>query len=145
MFKRFTIFSVTCCLTFMSFMVLAQGKKTVVVDPAKTGPDYAIQGEYVGMNRGIQVIALGDGKFSGVATMGGLPGDGWKRGDKTEKIEGKREGDVATLKDPDDPVVVTIKGGTATVTIDGKKAGGKVSVNCKVNIVLRREENMTRP
>ena len=94
MFNRFTIVSMACCLAFMSHTVLAQGKKVVVVDPAKTGPDYAIQGEYVGTlpdlgKLGIQVIALGDGKFSGVATMGGLPGDGWKRGDKTEKIEGK--------------------------------------------------------
>ena len=53
MFKRLTMFSVACCLTFMSFTVLAQGKKTVVVDPAKTGPDYAIQGEYVGTLPGL--------------------------------------------------------------------------------------------
>ena len=130
MFKRFTTLSVACCLTFMSFTVLAQGKKTVVVDPAKTGPDYAVQGEYVGALPGlgngvlgIQVIALGDGKFRGVATTGGLPGAGWKRGDKTKVSEASREGDVTILKYPKDEVVVTIKDGTASVVVAGKKVG----------------------
>ncbi len=47
--------------------------------------DYKMQGEYTGVlnadgeefKYGIQVIALGDGKFTGVGYMGGLPGDGW--------------------------------------------------------------------
>ena len=45
--------------------------------------DYQMQGEYVGtvladeqrLKFGLQVIALGDGKFTGVGYRGGLPGD----------------------------------------------------------------------
>src|SRR5437773_7262740 len=62
-------------------------------DPAKAGADFAVQGEYVGelevegLNKpkiklGLQVIALGDGKFQAALLTGGLPGDGW---DKKEK------------------------------------------------------------
>lgn len=51
----------------------------------KLDSDYAVQGEYAGeltvgdqtVVFGLQVIALGEGKFSGVGFHGGLPGDGW--------------------------------------------------------------------
>ena len=60
------------------------------------GEDFPFQGEYSGMigdgddkqKLGIQVIALGGGKFAGVGYPGGLPGDGWNG---EEKIEAKGE------------------------------------------------------
>ena len=47
-------------------------------------PDFLVQGEYVGESTkpdgkkkvGVQVIALGKGKFHAVWRVGGLPGDG---------------------------------------------------------------------
>jgi len=54
-------------------------------DPEQAGPDFLVQGEYVGTvgsaraARAIaaQVIALGNGQFEGVLYAGGLPGAGW--------------------------------------------------------------------
>jgi hypothetical protein len=71
-------------------------------DPAKTDDDFAFQGEYVGaveqdgqpMRFGVQVVALGDGKFDAVAYPGGLPGDGWIPPNKI-KGTGTREGEAA--------------------------------------------------
>jgi len=63
-------------------------------DPNKTDVDFAYQGEYAGsigdIKMGIQVIALGDGKFDAVSYVGGLPGDGWsagKRGKSTGELQ----------------------------------------------------------
>lgn len=64
----------------------AGGKKTpgVWTDPEdQTLPaDFKLQGEYVGEGKdgggmGVQVIALGNGKFQAVVYPGGLPGAGW--------------------------------------------------------------------
>jgi hypothetical protein len=75
-------------------------------DPAEAGPDYAVQGEYAGEVRsdegpkkiGVQVIALGDGKFMATAYVGGLPGEGWERGNERFQVEGKTTNGVTVFK-----------------------------------------------
>lgn len=46
---------------------------------AAKNPDFAVQGEYLGPSRAMQVIALGDGEFEAVIYQGGLPGAGWDK------------------------------------------------------------------
>jgi len=99
-------------------------------DPAKAGPDFAVQGEYVGtlqsdsgpVKFGAQVIALGDGKFAGIAYEGGLPGDGWQRGDPIERGHGATVDGVTTLQG--DGGLATIKDGVITlVDNNGQEVG----------------------
>jgi len=82
---------------------LAQGAQHVFVDAKSTGPDFALQGEYVGWVLtgsqdfrpiGLQVIALGDGKFEAVEYSGGLPGAGAK-GKARFRVAGARRGNSA--------------------------------------------------
>lgn len=54
-------------------------------------PDFAFQGEYQKADSGIQVLALGEGKFRAVQFKGGLPGDGWDHSQKTETEGTKAE------------------------------------------------------
>lgn len=72
-----------------------------IVDPAKAGPIFAIQGEYEGQiggqNWGAQVIALSDKEVATIGYAGGLPGAGWKRGGETQEGKGKMEGDIAVV------------------------------------------------
>lgn len=71
---------------------VVDAKGPVIDDPSQAGPEYAIQGEYTGtlgpdndqLKIGVQLISLGEGKFRAVLHKGGLPGDGWNRGGKTE-------------------------------------------------------------
>jgi hypothetical protein len=109
----------------------AAEKKLVATDPAAAGEDFKIQGEYAGeyqeggksLKVGLQVVALGKGRFEAVPFQGGLPGDGG------EKSTGKKA--QATLKDgavvfteQGRPETLTVRDGTATVaTPDGKVTG----------------------
>ncbi len=62
------------------------------LDPNEAGPDYAVQGEYVGSagsdKVGIQVVAMGKGQFTVVIYQDGLPGDGYARDKKKVSIQG---------------------------------------------------------
>ncbi len=86
-------------------------------NPQEAGPDFAFQGEYVGdvgnHRWGAQVIALGDGKFDVVGHQGGLPGQGWKRGDKTSRGSGERKGDRVDLTG--DGWTGTVENGVLTI------------------------------
>jgi len=76
-------------LVFLAILVLkidvtAQeqpDKKLTFLDQKSAGPDFLVQGEYIGkvgeQSYGVQVIALGSGKFDAVILTGGLPGAGW--------------------------------------------------------------------
>jgi len=55
-----------------------------ILDPKEGGHDFKVQGEYAGEKAGVQVIALGDGKFRAVVHKGGLPGAGWDKSDKVQ-------------------------------------------------------------
>src|SRR5262245_57057849 len=82
----------TTCSLFAGFL-LAADTNPAFTNPAEAGPDFTFQGEYVGNvgdhKWGVQVVALGDGKFDIVGTAGGLPGEGWKRGEKTSRGKGE--------------------------------------------------------
>ncbi len=100
------------------------------VDPENAGPDYAIQGEYLGTidapeaagRWGAQVIALGGGKFRLVGYDGGLPGDGWQRGGKIETAEGKTVG--GTTRFEGDQFEAEIKDGKLLVSPFGGDLAG---------------------
>lgn len=61
----------------LSTTAFAQEKNSAedtFLEPEAAGPDFALQGEYVGENCAAQVIALGSGKFHIVGWTKGLPG-----------------------------------------------------------------------
>jgi hypothetical protein len=108
-----------------SFLVLglataATAKGPVYIDPDKTDADFAYQGEYVGSVKtddgdqrvGVQVIALGGGKFHAVGYHGGLPGDGWD-GETKREADGELKDGVATFEG--DEVVAKVNDGVLTV------------------------------
>lgn len=80
-----------CAFCFCTFELIATSlldaddRYPTFTNIKEAGPDYAVQGEYVGLVGGVlpvaaQVIALGDGVFEGVTFYGGLPGAGWDGG-----------------------------------------------------------------
>ncbi|MCA9080684.1 MAG: DUF1080 domain-containing protein, partial [Planctomycetaceae bacterium] len=88
-------------------LIAADDVGPVYTDPAMVDADYALQGEYRGYQRpqvsarsstpiGLQVIALGEGKFAATKYYGGLPGQGWYGGQRYE-LQGERSGDLLRL------------------------------------------------
>ncbi len=124
----------------MVVAVSAAGGEGAEPEAAKSGGDaksdreLALQGEYSGELKmddrsgkvGVQVIALGEGKFHAVGTVGGLPGDGWDGGEKRE-ADGDLQGDEVRFEAGDSTAIV--KDGVITVT---DAAGGKLGELKKV-------------
>jgi hypothetical protein len=74
--------------------------KTAYLSATDAGPDFLVQGEYVGevgdVKYGVQVVAKGDGKFDAWLLKGGLPGAGWDR-ETRRKLAGETKDDVTEL------------------------------------------------
>lgn len=133
-----------CCywlgagLTFLLGTAVAYGadaKAPAFTDPKQAGLEFELQGEYLGDVKaddgnkkvGVQVIALGDGKFRAIGFIGGLPGDGWSRGGEMRMGEGQLENNVVRFAD--DETVAELKGGMITVMNKGNKVGELAKVN----------------
>ena len=119
-------------LSACTWPLLADDEGPTYLTPEEAGPDYVVQGEYLGeleINHqrgpwGAQVIALGDGKFALVGYEGGLPGDGWKRDDHREMAEGSTTGDVTRFQA--DQWSAEIRDGVLTVSASGGRPLGKL-------------------
>ncbi|HWB09385.1 MAG TPA: DUF1080 domain-containing protein [Pirellulales bacterium] len=102
-------------------------------DAASAGPDFVVQGEYAGevpiadgekRKLGVQVIALGDGKFRAVGYHGGLPGEGWQKSDGKHSVDGKSENGVAVFKGEE--LQARIKDGVLSIVRASGEAVGQL-------------------
>ena len=97
------------CLVLIGMAVsgpaMAQEKsnlKQAFLDGKEAGPDFQLQGEYIGkvngLSFGMQVIARGNGQFDGVVYSGGLPGAGWDAAKKEKhKVSGETKDGTTKL------------------------------------------------
>lgn len=83
--------------------------EVIALEPAAVGPDYQVQGEYIGVltaadgttqPMGAQVVAIGAGAFRAFLLPGGLPGAGWDNGARFI-AQGKTQGDDTRLQSVD--------------------------------------------
>jgi len=89
-------------------------------------PDFSVQGEYGSAKAspdapyGVQVVALGGGKFDAYVLEGGLPGAGWDKSRKRTRTTGQTVDGVTECVGAD--CKLTIKKGSLTLTVAGRKA-----------------------
>jgi hypothetical protein len=120
-------------LVFIAVYGTCNAKAVEITDPkeAQKDPDFLVQGEYVGegvldsgekIKVGAQVIALSKGEFSINGFKGGLPGDGWKRGEeKSHELTGKTVGKEVQFSNKESKLEGKIVEGVLTATSpDGK-------------------------
>lgn len=113
----------------------AEDNSSVFTDPKQAGVDYQLQGEYVGeldtregkQRIGAQIIALGEGRFRVVGYVGGLPGDGWSRGDERHTAEGElKNGQVEFRQsgsDAEQGAIGILKDGKLLIVHEGATIG----------------------
>ncbi len=131
----FRSFCFTALLGGLLLVSSATAAGPTYTDPDKADKDFALQGEYTGkikdddgneVSVGVQVIALGKGKFHAVGYPGGLPGDGWNKAEKIEVDGELKDGVLAFEKDGGKGVV---KDGSLTIIAADKELGKLSKIN----------------
>lgn len=104
-------------------------------DPGKVDADYALQGEYEVQSGdeklGVQVIALGGGKFEAVVCKGGLPGSGWDKEKPRERIQGELMDGQVKFVGSKGHVGLLAGGEMAVISPEGKELGKLKKLNRK--------------
>jgi hypothetical protein len=122
------------CLLPLSAPTFAADKapEDTFIEPEAAGPDFAIQGEYVGEGCAAQVIALGGGKFHIVGWSKGLPG-------AVEDIEKKVELDADRLNDK---VVFDAEGWKGTIESGQLRGTNKDGNSWELRRVVRESPTL---
>jgi len=100
---------------------------------AKKEPKSKFPGEYVGtyygdgkeIKYGLQIFALGEGRFRAIGYNGGLPGDGFEKGGKIESVEGKlsktkKGSERIVFQNDDEEAIAELTKGKIIGSEDGK-------------------------
>ena len=101
-------------------------------DSTEVDEDFSIQGEYVGSTRlndqtlkvGMQLIAMGGGRFDAVMYEGGLPGAGWNQHQKWS-FKGGRMDKTVELKNEQNRLVLKTAGEASKWTVSVHDADGQ--------------------
>lgn len=118
--RVFSLFVIMLAVVSQTDSLSAQDLTKGVTELSQVDADYHEQGEYVGAILlegfcrpiGLQVVALGDGKFDGLIYRGGLPGNGFD-GSPRLKLTGSRTSDHVIISGEN--LVVTLQSGYAAV------------------------------
>lgn len=115
----------------------------VALEPEEAGPDFKLQGEYIGdlinvagirQKFGAQVVAIGSGAFRAYLLAGGLPGAGWN-GTSKWVVQGRTEGDKTILKSYD--------GKGYSITVNGDSITGQTAKGEKLELIKIVRESPT--
>jgi len=129
--------------TFLAVRAAEEKKeRQTFLTAEKAGPDFAIQGEYVGEiagsgKLGAQVIADGGGQFTIWLLSGGLPGEGWDGRTQT-KLSAKTESSKTTISGKALPALADLTGEIG----DGQLTLSHSSHNVTLKRVVRESKTM---
>jgi len=123
-----TVFALVVLSAAGSLLTAAPNKNKAWLDADKAAaedPGFTIQGEYGSAETsapyGVQVVALGDGKFDAYVLTGGLPGAGWDKSKPRVKLSGKCEGDSVVFATGKDGLSAVLTRGKITLKRNGEK------------------------